>query len=126
LEIPAIGISWVWQCILSGKEAEMITVLVRFKLPDGVGSEQYKKTAEEAAPRFQGMQGLKTKYFLYNEEGYGGGFYVWESREQAEALYTEGWADAMQERMASRPEVTYFETSVVVDNESGAIRVEAA
>ena len=103
----------------------MVTVLVKFKLPEGVGSEQYDKTAIEAAPRFQGMAGLKTKYFLYNEEGYGGGFYVWETREQAEALYTEAWADTMEERMGSRPDVTYFETSVIVDNEGGAIQVAA-
>ena len=103
----------------------MITVLVRFKLPDGVGHEQYIKTAEQAAPNFQGMDGLKTKYFLYHEDGYGGGFYVWESRQQAEALYTEAWADGMEERMGARPEVIYFHTDIVVDNEGGGIRVAA-
>ena len=104
----------------------MITVLVQYKLRDGTTREQARKSSEAAAPRFQGLDGLYRKWFLYQESGTGGGFYEWESREKAAAFHSEAWLDRMQEQMGSRPTVTYFETAVVVDNTKGDIQIEAA
>lgn len=103
----------------------MITVLVTYKLRDGTGRAEARRQSEQAAPRFRGIDGLRSKHFLYREEeGLAGGFYAWETREQAEAFHSEAWLDSMEERMGSRPELTYFETAVLVDN--GADRVEVA
>ncbi|MPY72603.1 MAG: hypothetical protein GEU92_21485, partial [Alphaproteobacteria bacterium] len=64
----------------------MITVLVTYKLRPGTDRTAAKAQSEAAAPRFRALDGLQTKYFLYREEeGLGGGFYIWESREKAEA-----------------------------------------
>lgn len=105
----------------------MITVLVTYKLPPGMDRAAAAKLSEEAAPRFQALDGLRTKHFLYQEaEGLGGGFYAWESREQAEAFHCEAWLDSMEERMGSRPELTFFETAVIVDNTIGEVQVQAA
>ena len=73
--------------------------------------------------KFAGMDGLNTKYYLNGENG-GGGVYVWESREKAEALYTEDWYPAMEKIFGVRPIVTFYDNYVVVDNEADEVRVE--
>lgn len=105
----------------------MITVLVTYKLPPGMDRAAAARLSEEAAPRFQALDGLHTKHFLYQEaDGLGGGFYAWESRKQADAFHTEAWLDSMEERMGSRPDLSYFETAVIVDNTVGEVQVQAA
>jgi hypothetical protein len=105
----------------------MITVLVTYKLAPGMDRAAALKLQEDAAPKFQGLAGLNTKHFLYQEaEGLAGGFYAWESREAAEAFHCEAWLDSMEERMGSRPELAFFETAILVDNTAGEVRVEAA
>lgn len=105
----------------------MITVLVTYKLPAGMDRAAAHKLSQSAVPKFQALEGLQTKHFLYREEeGLGGGFYAWESREKAEAFHSEAWLDSMEERMGSRPECRFFETAVVVDNAGGQVLVDAA
>ena len=105
----------------------MITVLVTYKLPKGMDQAAANALSEQAAPRFQVLEGLRMKHFLYNEEqGLGGGFYTWDTREAADTFHTEAWLNSVEERMGSRPELQYFETAVVVDNNSGEVWVEAA
>lgn len=105
----------------------MITVLVTYKLPAGMDRDAAAKLSEQAAPKFQALDGLRTKHFLYQEaDCLGGGFYAWETREAAETFHCEAWLDSMEERMGSRPELTFFETAVVVDNTVGEVQVQAA
>lgn len=105
----------------------MITVYVKYKLPAGTDRAAAHRQSVAAAPKFQALAGLKTKYFLYQEdEGCGGGFYIWNSRAEAEAFHNEAWLDSMEARMGARPEMTFFETAVVVDNTAGEVLVEAA
>tara|TARA_R110000868_G_scaffold10313_24_gene50805 strand:- start:9612 stop:9929 length:318 start_codon:yes stop_codon:yes gene_type:complete len=105
----------------------MITVLVTYKLPAGVDRAAAAQQSGQAAPKFQALDGLLTKHFLYQEaEGLGGGFYAWKTRAQAEAFHSEAWLDSMEERMGARPELTFFETAVVVDNAVGEVQVQAA
>jgi len=47
----------------------------------------------EATKIFHDVKGLKWKYFLNSESG-GGGIYEFATREDAEAWFNEGWADA--------------------------------
>jgi hypothetical protein len=76
-----------------------------------------------SSSKFAGMDGLNTKYYLNGENG-GGGVYIWESREKAEAFYTDDWYPAMEKIFGVRPIVTYYDNYVVVDNEAGEVRVE--
>lgn len=84
--------------------------------------EEATKSARVSAPLYSGLPGLKRKYFLNGEAG-GGGVYLWESREKAEAWYTEDWARKMEARFGARPTLTYYENYVVVDNDTGQLRV---
>ena len=100
----------------------MITAIVNFKLPAGIEAKQAAALFRDSAPKYRGMKGLVRKYYLFDEETrIGGGVYLWKSRIDAEAVYTPQWQAYIAERYGMLPEIRYFETAVVVDNESGRI-----
>ena len=45
-----------------------------------------------------------------------GGTYLWNSRQEAEAMYTESWRAFVPEKYGTDAIVTYFESPVTVDN----------
>jgi hypothetical protein len=103
----------------------MITAIVNFKLPAGIDAKQAAELFEASAPKYRGVKGLVRKYYLFDEESrIGGGVYLWKSRIDAEAVYTPQWQAYIAERYGAPPEIRYFETAVIVDNESG--RIDAA
>ena len=56
------------------------------------------------------------KYYLFGQGQVGGGVYLWESREAADKMYTNAWKKMITERYGAPPDVTYYETPVIVDN----------
>lgn len=83
------------------------------------------EAAAKSAPTYTalGAKGLLRKYYLNGEAG-GGGVYLWNSEAAARAWYTPEWEKRMEAAFGARPTVTYYDNHVVVDNESGAVRVE--
>jgi hypothetical protein len=55
-----------------------------------------------------------------------GGVYLWESRDAAERVYTAEWRQMIFERYGAEPEISYYDTPVVVDNDSNRVIVDAA
>ena len=105
----------------------MITAIVNFKLPDGIDSKKAASLFKGSAPKYRGMKGLVRKYYLFDgEKRIGGGVYLWKSRTDAAALYTPEWIAWATERYGAPPDIRYFETSVIVDNESDKILADAA
>jgi hypothetical protein len=104
----------------------MITAIVNFKLPAGTIADEATKLLKESAPKYREVPGLIRKYFLLGDDGTGGGVYLWESREAAEALYTVSWRNMIAERYGATPSIRYFETPVIVDNTVGEIKADAA
>lgn len=94
----------------------MIIAIVQFDLPDTVTLEKATELFEASAPRYKDLAGLKRKQYLYGE-GVGGGVYFWNSREEANALYTDEWKAGIKERFGTAPVITYFETPVKVIND---------
>lgn len=85
-------------------------------------SEDAIKSAKISTPTFAGLPGLVRKYFLNGENG-GGGVYIWESREQADAWYTEEWAAKIEQRFGARPKLTYYDNYVVIDNVENTVSI---
>jgi heme-degrading monooxygenase HmoA len=81
------------------------------------------KAAKGSAPTFRGAPGLIRKYYLNGDAG-GGGVYLWESREAAEAWYNDDWWRRAEKSFGVRPTVTYYDNYVVVDNANGEVRVD--
>jgi hypothetical protein len=105
----------------------MITAIVRFKLPPTVKLEDAAEIFKGTAPKYRQLPGLVRKYYLYNgDAGIGGGVYLWESREAADRVYTKEWRQTLAQRYGAEPEITYFDTPVVVDNAIDEIKVDAA
>jgi hypothetical protein len=103
----------------------MITALVQFKVKDGTTRDEVFTNMKNVAPKFEGMPGLIRKNFVFDgDNGVGGGVYTWESREAAEKVYAEGgpWRAAIRNLYGVDPDITIFETPVIVDNEVGKIR----
>ena len=79
--------------------------------------EQARAMAEKSAPKFRGKPGLQTKHYLREREtGLGGGMYVWDSRELAEAHYNAQWRAQMTAMSGHEPQVRFFDVPLVVDN----------
>lgn len=104
----------------------MIVAIVNFQLPADVSAEQAGKLYAESAPKYRAMKGLVRKYYLWDADKHiGGGVYLWESREAADAVYTADWKAYIKARYGKEPSITYFDAPVIVDNEIGATRVAA-
>ncbi|MEQ8227158.1 MAG: YdhR family protein [Rhodospirillales bacterium] len=100
----------------------MITVVVNFALPPGTTLADATERYRDSSKKYLDAPGLIRKHYLYNEETMtGGGAYVFETREQAEALFNADWIASITERYKSPPTLTFFETPVLVDNVAGEI-----
>ena len=77
-----------------------------------------------SAPMYRALEGkgLIRKDYLNGDSGTGG-VYLWESREAAEAWYTDELVASLTERFGVKPRLTWYDTHVTVDNLAGQTRV---
>lgn len=95
----------------------MITAITTFQLPKPITREEARRIFLSTAPKYQGVAGLVRKCYILSQDGStAGGIYLWNSRAEAEAMYTEGWRAFVREKYGTDPSVTYFDSPVVVDN----------
>lgn len=95
----------------------MIIAITAFALPKPVTGEEARRIFASTAPTYQGVPGLLRKHYVLSEDGCtAGGVYLWNSRPQAEALYTDAWRAFVREKYGTEPVVTYFDSPVTVDN----------
>ena len=98
-------------------------VIVQFDLPKRT-KEQAIKGGTGTAPTYRNLatKGLIRKDYLNGDTGTGG-VYLWESRQAAEAWFTEAKIAELTERFGARPRLTWYDTHVTVDNIKGETRV---
>jgi hypothetical protein len=100
----------------------VITVITTFQLPKPITREEARRTFLSTAPKYQGVAGLFRKYyFLSQDRKTLGGIYLWNSRAEAETMYTESWRAFVRDKYDADPSVIYFDSPVVVDNLSHEI-----
>lgn len=99
----------------------MITAIVQFKVPPSMTLAQATEKFRASAPKYQGLNGLVRKYYLFGADGVGGGVYLWQSRAAAEKCYDAAWREMIRDRYGAEPTVSYFETPVIVDNDRATI-----
>ena len=94
----------------------MITITT-FLLPKPITRDEARSIFLSTAPKYQSVAGLVRKYYVVSQDGRSvGGIYLWNSRADAEAMYTEDWRAFVREKYGTEPSVTYFDNPVVVDN----------
>jgi len=95
----------------------MIIVLTTFKLPKPITRGEARSIFLSTAPTYRGVKGLLRKHYVLSEDGANvGGVYLWNSKPEAEAMYTESWRAFVRQKYGTDPTVTYFESPVLVDN----------
>jgi hypothetical protein len=100
----------------------MITTITTFRLLKPITREQARSTFLSTAPKYRSVPGLIRKCYIWSEDGSTvGGVYLWKSRAEADAMYTESWRAFVREKYGTEPIVTYFESPVVVDNVTNQI-----
>ena len=104
----------------------MIVAIVTFRLPKPASLDEITKTFQSTAPRYQGVAGLLRKNYFVSEDGRrAGGIYVWETRADAERVYTAEWKTLVESKYGTSPEIEYLHSPVMVDNRDGSISVAA-
>jgi hypothetical protein len=70
----------------------MITAITTYQLPEPATPEEARRNFLSTAPRYQGVTGLFRKYYYLSQDRKTiGGVYLWNSRAEAEAMFTESW-----------------------------------
>jgi len=86
----------------------VITATVRYKLPPHIDHDACRAHFHKIAPGFRTVPGLIRKQFIYAEDGWAGGVYLWKSRADAEAFYSGPWLAGIRERYGMDPQIKYF------------------
>jgi predicted RNase H-like nuclease len=100
----------------------MITAFVQFALAAPISLAEAARRFESSAPKYQNLPGLVRKYYVRAEDGRSaGGIYLWQSRAAAEAVYNGEWRERVEKLYGSKPTIAWFDTPVIVDNQTGTI-----
>ena len=103
----------------------MITVITEFEMPQPLTLEEARSIFLSTAPNYLNIKGLLRKTYIYPEDGKTlGGVYFWNSRQEAEATYTEEWRAVVRKKYGINPKITYFESPIIVDNENQQVIAE--
>ena len=104
----------------------MIVTIVTFQLKEPATLAEITKTFQATAPKYRGIAGLIRKNYFLSEDGRrAGGIYVWQSRADAERVYTEEWQAFVAAKYGAPPSIEYLHSPVMVDNREGTISVAA-
>ena len=103
----------------------MIIAIVQIPRSPKPSREAAVKGALDSSRIYRDVKGLLSKHYLNGEAG-GGGVYMFDTRENAEAWFNDNWPDWMESRFGVRPTLTLYDCHVVVDNEAGEVRVDGA
>lgn len=104
----------------------MIVTIVTFHLKQPATLAEITKSFQGTAPKYRGVPGLIRKNYFMSEDGRrAGGIYVWESRADAERMYTPDWKAFVESKYGTPPSVEYLHSPVMEDNREGSIGVAA-
>jgi len=95
----------------------MIGVNVTFDYDGDFDRSRVTKVAENARGMFEGMPGLRFKFFTFDEkEQRATNFYVWDSKEAAEGFFSEELRARVTGLYGVAPTISYVELAQIVDN----------
>jgi Putative mono-oxygenase ydhR len=95
----------------------VIGVNVCFEYDGTFDRERVVGVADHARTMFEGMPGLRFKFFTFDEKRQAArNFYVWESREAADRFFTEELRARVTDLYGVAPDIEYVEIAQVVEN----------
>jgi len=94
----------------------MIAVFVTFEF-DSLDDERVRKVAAEARGMFEGMAGLRNKFFTLDEKkNRATNVYVWESDDAAREFFSDQLLERVTGLYGVRPHIEFAEVLELVDN----------
>lgn len=98
----------------------MIGVIVTIGPGRDLDRERASAVAEQAGPVFEGLEGLRSKVFMWDDEaGTVTNTYVWDSEPAARAFFTPELKAQIIELYGVEPQVRFAEVSAMIDNRVG-------
>lgn len=95
----------------------MIGVIVTFSYTDDFDRSHVTKVAQNARGMFEGMPGLRFKFFTFDEKRQRAvNFYVWDSEEAAERFFSEELRERVTGLYGVEPAIEFVEIAEIVDN----------
>ena len=96
----------------------MTVVFVTFRFPvESFDPERYNQIAYDRRIAYEGLPGLILKiYWNAPDRAEAGAVYLWNTRQQAEAVYTEEWCRRAGQAFGVEPEVWYADSPDVLQN----------
>ncbi|MEV7243305.1 hypothetical protein ACWDXT_05405 [Streptomyces sp. NPDC003236] len=95
----------------------MIGATVTFTYPGDFDSSRVVDVAEKARGMFEGMPGLRYKFFTYDEKRRQAvNFYVWASEEDAERFFSEEMRERVTGLYGVAPTIEFVRIAGIVDN----------
>ena len=95
----------------------MIGVNVRFDYDGTFDRSRVVEVAAHARAMFEGMPGLRFKFFTFDEEQQRAtNFYVWESREAALTFFSDDLRERVTDLYGVGPTIEFVEIAEIVDN----------
>lgn len=99
----------------------MIVEYVQFKYPPGLTREQILEDARTTVPRWRANEELIRKHYIVDQDGTGGAFYIWPSKEAAQRGHNAEWFANIKARTDATPTIRYFDLLMIVDNEAATV-----
>lgn len=100
----------------------MIISVVEIDVPAGMDRGDVDAAIQKTAPRYRNVDGLLYKYYTAKEPDVTGGVFLWKTREQAEAAYSDPeWLKIIRDGYGTEPRITHYDVKLVVDNVKGEI-----
>ena len=95
----------------------MIGVNVRFDYDGDFDRDRIVGVADQARAMFEGMPGLRFKFFTFDEkQQQARNFYVWESHEAAKRFFTDELRERVTGLYGVAPDIEFVEIAQIVDN----------
>ena len=95
----------------------MIGVIVTFEYDGTFDRSRVIGVADNARVMFEGMPGLRFKFFTFDEEQQRAtNFYVWESKEAAVGFFSDELRERVTDLYGVRPTIEFVEIAQIVDN----------
>src|SRR5262245_30406511 len=98
----------------------MIGVIVTIGPEAELTRERASAVAEQEGPKFEEIDGLRSKVFMWNDEtGTVTNTYIWDSEEAARAFFKPELKALVTELYGAEPQVQFAEVSALIDNRVG-------
>jgi hypothetical protein len=95
--------------------SDQTLAIVRVARPWYAPAALVRSRFHDAVPEYEGYKPLDSKFFILTDDGRFGGIYLWRSRADADAFYSEAWRRGIRERRGADADLLLFQVRTVLE-----------